>query len=203
MNDVWKMFNFFTDDEVLPVDKKSASISNIVTCNNLPTDFVPIFDGYASFIEIGSNKSDSIMLLDMQNDEICEAQNISVNKSEICNEVVETVQISKKSATKCYTQSSMIFDHVYCTNPNKKTKKRQMKKLCQNQFAKKTSVKRNENLLQAISTIVTNYLQWINSNSIDSIGRISKKEEMAINVATNSGDIKKLVTCLFDIPNVK
>ena len=26
---------------------------------------------------------------------------------------------------------------------------------------------------------------------------------MAINVATNSGDVKKLVTCLFDIPNVK
>ncbi len=34
------------------------------------------------------------------------------------------------------------------------------------------------------------YLQWINSNSLDSIGRISKKEK--INMATNSGDVKKL-----------
>ena len=57
--------------------------------------------------------------------------------------------------------------------------------------------------VEAISTIVTNYLQWINGSFIDSIGRISKKEEMAINVATNSGDAKKLVTCRFNIPNVK
>ena len=96
----------------------------------------------------------------------------------------------------------MPFDHVYCTNPNKKPKTRQIKKSCQNHFVKKTSVKRNENSLQAISTIVTNYLQWINSSSIDSIGRISKKEEMAINMPTNSKDVKKLVTCLFDIPDV-
>ena len=74
MNDIWKMFNFFTGDDVLPVDTKSASISNIVTCHNLPPDFVPIFDKYASLIEIGNNKSDSVMLLDGQNDEICETE---------------------------------------------------------------------------------------------------------------------------------
>ena len=99
------------------------------------------------------------MLLDGQNDEICETQNISDKKSEICNEVVETVRESKNSATERDTQSSMLFDHFYCTNPNKKPKTRQMKKSCQNQFAKKTFVKRNENSLQAISTIVTIYLQ--------------------------------------------
>ena len=159
MNDVWKMFNFFTDDEVLQVDTKSASIRNIVTCNNLPVDFVPIFDEYASLIKIGNNKSDRVMVLHVQNDEICEAKNISDKKCEIRNEVVETVRESKNSATERDTQSSMPFDHFYCTNPNKKPKTRHMKKSCQNQFAKKTSVKRNENSLQAISTIVTNYLQ--------------------------------------------
>ena len=35
------------------------------------------------------------MLLDVQNDEICEAQNISDNKNEIYNEAVKTVQESK------------------------------------------------------------------------------------------------------------
>ena len=114
-------------------------------CNNLPADFVPIFDEYASLIEIGNNKSDSVMLLDGQNDEICETQNISDKKSEICNEVVETMKESKKSTTECDSQSIMPFNHVYCTNSNKKPKTQQMKKSSQNQFAKKTSVKRNEN----------------------------------------------------------
>ena len=118
MNDVWKMFNFFTDDEVLPIDTKSTNMSNIVTCNNLPADFETIFDEQAPLIDIGNNKSDSVMLLDVQNDEICEAQNISDNKSEIYNEVVKTVQ-----------ESSMPFNHIYCTNPNKKPKKTSNEKI--------------------------------------------------------------------------
>ncbi len=107
MNYIQKIFNFFTDDEVLPVYTENASISNIVTCKNLPADFVPIFDEYASLIEIGNNKSDSVMLLDVPNNEICETQNIADNKSEISSEVVEAVQESKKRATECGTQSSM------------------------------------------------------------------------------------------------